>query len=396
MVEDRPENNGSLPDSDRPRREPPTIDLKATEVTSETVPASDGAAPEAEPEAPSASAEAAPAPAPVSPWIIAPISGAVAAALVIGVGWLLGWPAVQPASIGPAPQLNAAAIDDLTARVAGLEAGTSKPAVEPASSARIETLEKSLAALRGELATARAQSEKLASAVNEMKSVPRADGTPTPDLSAIDEHIAKIENAIRAQAAEIAQQGSKIADSKATDAKPADDLPLRRVVAAALLDVLVRIGDPYQAALAAAKSLTPNPDVLKPLDQFAATGVPNAGKLAGELLTLVPKLSPAAPPEAATAGSGIVERLQAGAAKLVKIERTDTSGYDRGAVVVRMTAAALRNDSNEARRELKTLAPENRAAAQGWLDKADARDAALAASRQFATDAMAVLAKPAQ
>src|SRR5947207_10289604 len=106
MVEDRPENNGSLPDSDRPRREPPTIDLKATEVTSETVPASDGAAPEAEPEAPSASAEAAPAPAPVSPWIIAPISGAVAAALVIGVGWLLGWPAVQPASIGPAPHLN--------------------------------------------------------------------------------------------------------------------------------------------------------------------------------------------------------------------------------------------------------------------------------------------------
>jgi hypothetical protein len=56
----------------------------------------------------------------------------------------------------------------------------------------------------------------------------------------------------------------------------------------------------------------------------------------------------------------------------------------------------LRNDSNEARRELKTLAPEDRAAAQGWLDKADARDAALAASRQFAADAMAVLAKPLQ
>jgi hypothetical protein len=56
----------------------------------------------------------------------------------------------------------------------------------------------------------------------------------------------------------------------------------------------------------------------------------------------------------------------------------------------------LRNDFNEARRELKTLAPADRAAAQAWLDKADARDAALAASRQFAADAMAVLAKPAQ
>jgi len=51
MVEDRPENTGSLPDSDRPKREPPTIDLKATEVTSETAPASDAAAPEASAEA---------------------------------------------------------------------------------------------------------------------------------------------------------------------------------------------------------------------------------------------------------------------------------------------------------------------------------------------------------
>jgi hypothetical protein len=217
-----------------------------------------------------------------------------------------------------------------------------------------------------------------------------------PDLSAIEEHIAKIENAVRAQAAEIAQQASKIAETKAAAARPADDLPLRRVVAAALLDVLVRTGDPYQAALASAKALSPNADALKPLDQFAATGVPNTAKLSGELLTLVPKLSPAPSPDTATTGSSIVERLQAGAAKLVKIERTDTSGSDRGAVVARMTAAALRNDSNEARRELKTLAPADRAAAQAWLDKADARDAALAASRQLATDAMAALAKPAQ
>jgi hypothetical protein len=45
---------------------------------------------------------------------------------------------------------------------------------------------------------------------------------------------------------------------------------------------------------------------------------------------------------------------------------------------------------------LKTLSPEDRAGAQDWLDKVDARDAALAASRQFAADAMAALAKPAQ
>ena len=69
---------------------------------------------------------------------------------------------------------------------------------------------------------------------------------------------------------------------------------------------------------------------------------------------------------------------------------------DRNAIVSRVTAAAVRNDIAEARRELKTLAPTDRAAAQAWIDRADARDAALAASRQFSADAMAAFGKPAQ
>jgi hypothetical protein len=400
MVDDRPEDTGSLPDSGRPKREPPTIDLEATEVSSETKSsaetspeASPEPSPEPTPEAPSASPVDEPPSRPVSPWIIAPVSGAAAAALVIGVGWMLGWPAVQPASAPPASQLSAA-IDGLTARVAGLEPKVGKPVSDPASAARTEALEKTVAALRAELAATRAQGEKLASAVNDVKSAPRGDGAPSPDLSGIDDRIAKVESQMRTQGAEIAQQGSKLAKA---DAKPADDMPLRRLVSAALLDVLVRVGDPYPAALAATKALAPNPEGLNPLDQFAEKGVPNARKLSTELLALVPKLLPAAAQQStATTGTGIVERLQAGAAKLVKIERTDTVGNDRGAVVARITAAALRNDSNEARRELKTLEPADRAAAQSWLEKADARDAALAASRQFAADAMAALGKPAQ
>ena len=407
MVDDRPEDTGSLPDSGRPKREPPTIDLEATEVSSETK-NSPEAAPEpvAEPapevakasvEEPSVEKPAIPQPPsrPVSSWIVAPVSGAVAAALVIGVGWMLGWPAIQPASVPPEPQLGTA-IDALTARVAGLEPKVGKPVPDPAAAARTETLEKTVAALRAELAATRAQGDKLASAINDVKSAPRGDGAASPDISGLDERIAKIESQMRAQGAEIAQQGSKLAETKA-DAKPADDLALRRLVSGALLDVLVRIGDPYSTSLAATKALAPNPDALKPLDQFAEKGVPNAGKLSSELLALVPKLLPAAQQNTATTtGTGIVERLQAGAAKLVKIERTDTAGSDRGAVVARITAAALRNDFNEARRELKTLEPADRAAAQSWLERADARDAALAASRQFATDAMAALGKPAQ
>ena len=49
MVDDRPEDTGSLPDSSRPKREPPTIDLEATEVSSETKSAA-GASSEATPE----------------------------------------------------------------------------------------------------------------------------------------------------------------------------------------------------------------------------------------------------------------------------------------------------------------------------------------------------------
>jgi hypothetical protein len=109
------------------------------------------------------------------------------------------------------------------------------------------------------------------------------------------------------------------------------------------------------------------------------------------LLEIVPKLTPPSP-ETATTGTGIVDRLQAGAAKLVRIQRTDASGTDRGGVVARVTAAALRNDLNGARNELNTLEPADRAAAQAWLDKVDARDAALAASRKFADGAMAALA----
>jgi hypothetical protein len=313
------------------------------------------------------------------------------------VAWVLGWPSPAPpgavqvnsAQVDSA-QVNSAVIDDLAARVAGMESKTSQAAAavpDPAAAARVEALEKSLAALRGELSGLRAQSEKLAANINDVKSAPGESSAPV-DLSAVNERIAGIERTIRAQSAETAQDGAKPADA-------ADDVPLRRVVVASLLDISARQGDPYAAELAAAKSLAPDPDALTPLDGFATSGVPKPINLSRELLALVPKLSPPAQ-ENSTTGSGLVERLQAGASKLVRIERSDAVGNDRGAVVARATAAALRNDVNEARRELMTLAPADRAAAQAWIDKADARDAALAASRQFAADAMTALAKPAQ
>ncbi|HEY3793931.1 MAG TPA: hypothetical protein VGM09_19045 [Bradyrhizobium sp.] len=394
-----PDHAALPPDSGRPRRAPPTIDLEATEISSETRNTGGDAAPEPGPQETGAaasasaepkSAEVAPekpeieTPAPekpspaISPWVIAPVSGAVAAALVIGVGWMLGWPPAQPAT---APQVTSATVDALTARVAGVEAKVAKPAADPAVVARIAALEKASASLHDDLIAARAQSEKLTAQIGSIKSTPGEATAPAVDLSAITARLDAIERASRAEGAEIAQQ-------------KLDDAPLRRVVVASLLDLSVRQGEPFAETLSAAKTLAPDAEALKPLEDFASTGVPTASRLSRELLTLVPKLSPP-PAQNDAAGSSFVDRLKAGASNLVRIERTDATGTDRGAIVARVTAAALRNDSNEARRELKTLPAADRAAAQSWIDKVDARDAALAASRQFAADAMTALAKPA-
>jgi hypothetical protein len=394
MADDVLEDVGPVPDTGKVKRTPPTIDLEATTVSeaasADAKPADAASQPEAEVHArPSGAEGSVPPSAAISPWVIAPVSGAAAASLVILVGWLLGWPAVQAPPA--APQVSAATVDDLGKRIASLEARAAKlaaPATDPAVTARLDTLEKSVGALRGDLAGLRTQSDKLAAAVGDTKRGPAesnsaAAAAPSAvDLSAVNERIDQLERASRAQAGEKA----------AVAAKSQDDMPLRRVVAAALLDVAVRHGDAYGNALAAAKALAPNAEALKPLDAFVDKGVPSPFALCRELLTLVPKLSPAV--DNPTTGSGIVDRLQAGASKLVRVERTDPAGNDRSAVVARATAAALRNDLPEARRELASLSPADRAPAQAWLDKASARDAALAVSRQFAEDSMAALAKP--
>lgn len=423
MADDKPEDAGLAPESGRARRAPPTIDLEATEVS--TQPQDVAGEPEAQASAEQASAgqagaddgkvdaakvdaakvetanvetakvetaktepehseaQAAAASGAISPWVIAPFSGAVAAAIVIAVGWVLGWPAVQAPPA--APQVTSATVDALSGRVAAVEAKAGRPAADPAVVARLDALEKSVGTMRGDIANLRAQSDKTASALNDAKSAPR-DAAASSGLA---DRISQLERTSTTARAELAQQGEKIADAKVMD-----DKPLRHVVAATLLDVAVRHNDPYEAQLTAARALAAKPELLKPLDAFAASGIPTPVALTRELLNIVPKLSP--PPEAPSSSAGIVERLQAGASKLVRIERTDGVGNDRGAIVTRITAAALRNDFVEARRELKTLPETDRAPAQAWLDKAEARDAALAASRKFADDALAALAKPVQ
>src|ERR1700733_1910341 len=373
-MDDNTLDDAASPEAPRPRRTPPTIDLEASEVT----PASAGGD-KGDDKRPSWLSSAA-----LHPFWVAAVTGAVTAVLVIAVAWAVGWPAETPR---PVAETNTSDIETLSSRLTEVEGRVSKPAAPDAAlSSRLEALEKSLAGLKTDIAGARAQSGKLANDIEALKSAPPASvALPvSPDLTAIEGRIAEVERAVRTEGERIAQATSQ----------PADDIALRRLVVASMLDLSVRQSEPFPEALKAAQALASDPQMLKPLENFASLGVPNPANLCRELLTLVPKLEPPATANATT-GTGIVDRLQAGAAKLVRIERTDSVGNDRSAIVARVTAAALRNDVSEARRELNSLSPADRASAQGWLDKTAERDAALAAAHRFAAEAMAALAKPA-
>jgi len=375
------------------KRPPPTIDLTASEV-------SDSARAEQDPAGEHASAApgAAASPPPkqerprAASLILSLAAGALAALAVLGAAHFAGWPPVPAPVVQSAPDAATRAdVDALGARVAKIESDAAKsappPAVDPAFASRLGALEKSVAALRDDLAAARAQAEKTTAALDALKAAPAVApvaAAALPDVSAIEERLGRIERDTAALAAKAETPAPAPAPQP-----PADDLPLRRVAAATLLESAVRDGAPYTDALVAAKASADNVSVLAPLDAFAATGVPNAAALCRELLGLLPK---AAPKQDAPPPSNVLDRLRHSAMKLVRVSRVDAPADD--GALARVAAAAKRDDLDAARREVKQLAPAERAPLQAWLDRLDARDAARMAARRFAADAMAALAKP--
>jgi hypothetical protein len=386
---------GSPPDEKR-KRPGPTIDLEPSEVSDvspaavnpDQEQAADGAVPHSEPDS---NPEKNPARTGVLPIAASALTGALAAALILAAALWAEWPFALNDG-GAAERGEASALATLNARIAKIESasaasGASQPATtDPALADRLKTVEASLASVREDVTSLRAQAEKTVADLNAVKAA-RSDSPSASmvDLSAIEERLGRIERTTAELAA--------MPPSPPQQAAPAPDPRLKQVVAASALDQAVRSGAPFATSLAAVTGFA-SADALKPLEPFAAGGIPDAAALSRELLALLPRLEPK---QADTpAANGILDRLQHSAMKLVRVRRVDAAGDDVAAVIARAKAAAERNDVSAARRELSALSSAVRAPVQPWLDKVVARDAALAASREFVADIMTSLAAPAK
>jgi hypothetical protein len=298
----------------------------------------------------------------------------------------------------PTNGVDAKALDELAARVAKLEAGGSAPrppGTDPALANRMATLEGTLKSLEEKIGVvarrtddidliardARDKAAASAAAIAELTQK-MARLSSTSDLDASISRIAALERLVGTVQAELAKRG--VGEN--------GDRPVRLAVTASALNTAVERGDAFAAELAAAKQLAGDAGALAPLEPFAATGLPSAAALGRELAALTNTLAQTsgAPPRE----GGFLERLQANAERLVRIRPLDEPpGDDPAAVLTRIEQRALQADLPGALTELAKLPAPARAAAQTWIAKAQARLAAVAASRRFAADAFAALGK---
>ena len=298
----------------------------------------------------------------------------------------------------PATSVNPTALEELTARVDKLEAGgsaTRPPAADPALANRMATLEGALKSLEEKVGVvarrtddidliARDAREKAAATTAAIAELTQkmARLSSMSDLDASVNRIAALERLTAAMQAELAKRG----------VGETGDRPVRLAVTASALNTAVERGDAFAAELAAAKQLAGDSSTLGPLEPFAATGLPSATALGRELVALTNALaqSSGAPPRE----GGFLERLQANAERLVRIRPLDEPpGDDPAAVLTRIEQRAAQADLAGALAELAKLPAPARAPAQAWTAKAQARLAAVAASRRFAADAFAALGK---
>jgi hypothetical protein len=395
MTDERKDEAPAASAEEWPKRAPPTIDLDASDVSGDTRRESAARA-FAKGAGEKMSAAGSRLRTGVLPKLVAPLSGGIAALLVFAALWgagLTGQPQIAQPSVAPAQFDNVAAnVGDLTARLARVETATAKPppppATDPALAGRTEALEKSLATARDEVGRLSTQLRNVTSQLNDVRAMPRDGSAPAPDFAPLNERLTRLEDATKALSVEFAKPAPV----------PIDDSNVRRLVVANTLDAAVRRGEPFTAALAAAKQVAASPATLAPLDAFAAKGIPSE---AAYLRDIVPVLQRIADANAAgvsgapaSGGSGVLDRLQSGLAKLVRVER------DAGPVLKDHPSAPAtsvrRDDLAATRQDVAKLPQSADPQIQAWIKQVDAREAALAAARKFSAEALAALSKSGQ
>jgi len=391
----------SEPDS-TPHRRPPTIDLTAKEVETEQTasPANNDAA-----DATGAAAGGRDSRnffVSARPYAIGGVAGVIAAAAVIAGLWTAGFGPTREVAAPPvASSAKPALADEISSRLDKIQQALQAPPLrsDQALAARVAAVETQAKALGDslnalthrldEIAAANqdtfAKAGAAAAAAAEAKDVAQAGAAQ--DVEALAERIAALEDAVfKSLTADVAQRAAGSGDGAA-----------RMVVAAEALRAAVERGVSYRAELSAVKSLGADPNATAALEPFAADGVPSAAVLGRELAALVPALRQAAEP--ASSDHSFLGRLEANAQKLVRVTPIDASSMPAGdgtaAVVARINADAARGDSAVALADLARLPDAARAPAQAWIKKAQAREAAIAASERIAAAALAALGKPA-
>ncbi len=397
----------SEPDS-TPRRRPPTIDLTATEVAADKPAAgNDPTAEGARTDGASGRQSTEPAAGGPRLYIITAFASIVAGALIVAIVavglWFTGYvPAREPAAAPNAQAPTDTAIAEISARLNKIEGAiaTQQKAVPPAqpdlalvsrlaaAEAATKSLSDSLTALTHRVddaaaaaQNALAQAKSASTAADAAKSAAQAE-VARSDLEALAARIAPLESTVKT-----------LADDIKHETATADDRAARLTVAAEALRATVERGTPYQAELAATKSLGADPSATAPLDAFAASGVPGAAALGRDLAGLVPALQQAAEP--AASNSSFLSRLESNARRLVQITPVDApQGDDPASVVMRIDVDAAHADIAAALADIAKLPDAAKPLAAAWVDKAQARNAAIAAGRKLAADALAALSKP--
>ena len=198
-------------------------------------------------------------------------------------------------------------------------------------------------------------------------------------LAAVQQRVAALEQSMKDARAQLA-------------ANATSDQAARLALSAAALRDAVERGAPYQAEFAQAKALGADDSALAPLASLAASGVPSQQALARALNDLMPALVKAAGVQ--DAPGGFLDRLQANASSLVRISPVNAPPGDKPSdVLARIEVAATHDDIAAALDDIGKLPEAARERAADWVNKATARQKALAAARAFASDAARGLSK---